>query len=224
MFAWLSSDLHPGRFSENKKTVKIPQHFPLKGTVSRDFLLLVFFMIQFPPSFRVFHLDRTNFFENSRRYSRVKVHHRYQRHRWQIFHRCQRHRRRNCRRYQPHRWQLMATISGCHQFPLCCWHRWQIIGTISGCIHLKVNLKAKIYIYVNSTTQRCQNKIIKIFLLEGFFHLPPVSLTPVPNLELWISPRMFEKIRNGPNGIIRGLGETGSIKNPEAKNLVTLSL
>jgi hypothetical protein len=31
-----------------------------------------------------------------------------------------------------------------------------------------VNLKAKIYIYVNSTTQRCPNKIIKIFLLEGF--------------------------------------------------------
>jgi hypothetical protein len=39
----------------------------------------------------------------------------------------------------------------------------------------KVNLKAKIYIYVNSTTQSCQNKIIKIFLLEDFFHLPPVS-------------------------------------------------
>jgi hypothetical protein len=49
----------------------------LKGTVSRDFLLLVFFMNQFPSSF----------FENSRRYSQVKVHHRYQRHRWQICHR-----------------------------------------------------------------------------------------------------------------------------------------
>jgi hypothetical protein len=35
---------------------------------------------------------------------------------------------------------------------------------VSGCRHLKVNLKAKIYIYVNSTTQRCPNKIIKIFL------------------------------------------------------------
>jgi hypothetical protein len=30
----------------------------------------------------------------------------------------------------------------------------QIMGTISGCRHLKVNLKAKIYIYVNSTTRR----------------------------------------------------------------------
>ncbi len=58
----------------------------------------------------------------------------------------------------------------CHQFRLCSWHRWQIIGTISGCRNLKVNLKAKIYIYVSSTTQRGPNKIIKIFLIEDFFH------------------------------------------------------
>ncbi len=43
-------------------------------------------------------------------------------------------------------------------------------------------------------------------------------------LELRISPRIFEKIRNDPNVIIRGLGETDSRKKPEAKNLVTLSL
>jgi hypothetical protein len=72
------------------------------------------------------------------------------------------------------------------------------MATISGCRHLKVNLKAKIYIYVNSTTQRCPNKVIKIFLLEGFFHLPPVLLTPVANLELRISPRIFVKIRKRP--------------------------
>ena len=41
-------------------------------------------------------------------------------------------------------------------------------------------------------------------------NLPPVSLTPVVNLELRVSPRIFEKIRNGPNGILRGLGETDS--------------
>ena len=34
----------------------------LKGTVSRDFLLLVFFMNQFPPRSRVFHLDHFEFF------------------------------------------------------------------------------------------------------------------------------------------------------------------
>ncbi len=56
-----------------------------------------------------------------------------------------------------------------------------------------MNSKAKIYIYVNSTIQRCSNKIIKIFLIEDFFHLPPVSLTPVVNLELRISPRLLEK-------------------------------
>ncbi len=35
----------------------------VKGTVSRDFLLLVFFMNQFPPSSRVFHLDRFEFIQ-----------------------------------------------------------------------------------------------------------------------------------------------------------------
>ncbi len=35
---------------------------PFKGTVSRDFLLLVFFMNQFPPHPRVFHLDHFKFF------------------------------------------------------------------------------------------------------------------------------------------------------------------
>jgi hypothetical protein len=84
------------------------------------------------------------------------------------------------------------------------------MATISGGRYLKVNLKAKIYIYVISTIQRCPNKIIKNFLITDFFHLPPVSKTPVVNLELRISPRIFENIRTGPNGILRGLGETDS--------------
>jgi hypothetical protein len=41
-------------------------------------------------------------------------------------------------------------------------------------------------------------------------NLPPVSLIPVVNLELRIFPRIFEKILNGPYGILRGLGETDS--------------
>jgi hypothetical protein len=61
-------------------------------------------------------------------------------------------------------------------------------------------------------------------MIEDFLHLPLVSLTPVANLELRISPRIFEKIRNGPYSVIRGLGETDSWKKAEAKNLVTLSL
>jgi hypothetical protein len=39
-------------------------------------------------------------------------------------------------------------------------------------------------------------------------NLPPASLTPAANLR--ISPRIFEKIRNDPNVIIRGLGESDS--------------
>jgi hypothetical protein len=35
---------------------------------------------------------------------------------------------------------------------------------------------------------------------------------------------IFEKIRNGPNGILWRWVETDSWKKPEAKNLVTLSL
>jgi hypothetical protein len=44
-----------------------------------------------------------------------------------------------------------------------------------------------------------------------------VSLTPVVHLELRISPRIFEKIRNGSIGILRGLGETDSWKKQKSK-------
>ncbi len=47
-------------------------------------------------------------------------------------------------------------------------------------------------------------------LLTPVANLPPVSLIPVVNLELRKSPGIFEKIRNGPNDILRGLGETDS--------------
>ncbi len=61
-------------------------------------------------------------------------------------------------------------------------------------------------------------------MIEDFFHLPPVSTTPVVHLELRISPQILEKIWNGPNVIFKGLGETDSWKKPEVKNLVSLSL
>jgi len=41
-------------------------------------------------------------------------------------------------------------------------------------------------------------------------NLPPVSLIPVVHLGLRISPRIFEKIQNGPNVILWGWGETDS--------------
>ncbi len=209
----------------------------LKGQCHETFCFWFFSWIIFPPAPEYPIRTVSNFFENSGRYSQVKVHHRYQRHRWQICHRCQGHRRQNYRRYQWHRWQIcrrcqlyrwqLATGNNdtggkfCHR---CQWHRWQTMGTISGCRYLKVNLKAKMYIYVIFTIQRGPNKIIKFFLIEDFFHLPPVSTAPLVNLELRISPRIFETIRNGPYGILRGLGETDSWKKPEVENLVALSL
>ncbi len=39
-------------------------------------------------------------------------------------------------------------------------------------------------------------------------NLLPVSLIPV--VHLYLRPRIFEKIRNGPNGILWGWGETDS--------------
>jgi hypothetical protein len=62
-------------------------------------------------------------------------------------------------------------------------------------------------------------------MIEDFFHLPPVSLTPVVHLELRISPRIFEKNRNCTNGILRGCwGKLIHEKNQKCENLVTLSL
>jgi hypothetical protein len=79
------------------------------------------------------------------------------------------------------------------------------MGLISGCRYLKVNLKAKMFIYVNSTIQRCPNKIIKIFLIEDFFHLPPVSSTAVVNLEL----RIFRKFSKKFETVLMGYSEAG---------------
>jgi hypothetical protein len=60
--------------------------------------------------------------------------------------------------------------------------------------------------------------------MEDFLDLPLVSTTPVVHLKLRISPRIFEKIRNGPDGILWGWGELIHEKKPEVENLVTLSI
>ncbi len=44
------------------------------------------------------------------------------------------------------------------------------------------------------------------------FFLSPVSLTPVINIHSRISPQIFEKIQNGPNVILGGLGDIDSWK------------
>jgi hypothetical protein len=54
----------------------------IKGSVTRDFRLQVFFM---NPGLCVFHWRGFNFFENSRRYSRMNVYHLWKRHRRKIY-------------------------------------------------------------------------------------------------------------------------------------------
>ncbi len=96
--------------------------FYLKGQCHEIFCFWFFGWISFPPGPEYCIRTVWNLFENSRRYSQVKVHHPYQRHRWQICHRCQWHRRQNCCRYQWHRRQI------CHR---CQRHRRQIFPPIS---------------------------------------------------------------------------------------------
>jgi hypothetical protein len=144
----------------------------LKGQCHEIFCFW-FFYEQFSPSPRVFHLDRFKFFRKFASQGAPPVS---TTPGWQIF--------------PPFSLVLLipaanlpavstipaanlpplstTPVANCHQYQQ---PQRQIMATISGCRHLKVNLKAKIYIYVNSTTQRCPNKIIKIFLLEGFFQV-----------------------------------------------------
>jgi hypothetical protein len=44
------------------------------------------------------------------------------------------------------------------------------MGIISDCLHFKIKLKTKIYLYDNSTTQKCPNKTFQTFLFEDFFN------------------------------------------------------
>jgi hypothetical protein len=121
---------------------------------------------------------------------------------------------------------LVSTTLGanCHLFQR---HRRQIMGTISGCRHLKVNLKAKIDIYVNSSTQRCSNKIIKIFLIEDFFHLPSVSTDNGGSLWTKNISANFRKNLKRPYWYTHGLGGNWFMKKTrswKSHGIVPLSL
>ncbi len=133
--------------------------------------------MSFPPAPEYPIRTVSNFVGNSRRYWQVQVHNQYQRHRWQIL--------------PPVSLVFLIQVANLEN-----------METISRCRLLKVNLKTKIYIYVNSTTQRCPNKNNKKISDRKFF---PFATAPtmVVHLEPRISPRIFEKNRNGRNGILR---------------------
>ncbi len=88
-----------------------------------------------------------------------------------------------------------------------------------------MNLKEKIYLYVNSATQKYPNKIIKTFLIENFFYLPPVLMTPVVRLKLQISPQILEKCETALMGYSGAWGKLiHERKKPVVANLAALSL
>ncbi len=76
--------------------------------------------------------------------------------------------------------------------------------------------------------------LVKIFWFFGYFPVTRINDTgdkifagvidtaeQFKNINSRISPRILEKIQNGPTGILGGLGDTDSWKKPEVENLVS---
>jgi hypothetical protein len=79
--------------------------------------------------------------------------------------------------------------------------------------------KYKLFTGVNDTDDKFFAGVV-----DTAEQLSPVSLTPVININSQISPRIFEKIQKGSNGILGGLGDTDSWKKLEVENLLFDSL
>jgi hypothetical protein len=184
---------------DKENTLAVAVEIKVKGTVSRDFLLLVFFMNQFPPSPRAFHLDRFEFF---RKFTEIFAS----------------QGAPPVAKLPPVSTTPVANLPPVSATP---------VANFSTIFASVIDTGGKFAAGVNDTGGKgkgknlymltllpkgVQTKLLKFFCLKVF------------SIELRISPRIFEKIRNGPNVIIRGLGETDSRKKPEAKNLLTLSL
>jgi hypothetical protein len=66
-------------------------------------------------------------------------------------------------------------------------------------------------------TQLSSSQKIKKIIPEKFSLLSSVLLTPLTNIHSRLSPRIFEKNGNDPNGILRGQGDTDLRKNLKSK-------
>ena len=188
-----------------------------------------FSWISFPQASEYTFTAISNFFENSRRYSRLKVHHRCQRHRWQmekIF---------NQKNFNNFIWSPLGSrgniyINFCLQVHFQVSAAWYCSHCLPPVSTTQGELVAKFAAGVVDTGGKFAAGVVDTggnlppVSLTPAANLPPVSLTPVVHLDLRISPRIFKKNWNDPNVIFRGLGEGDSWKKPEAKNLVTLSL
>ncbi len=168
-----------------------------KGQCHEIFDFWFFSWISFPqaPEYTIWAVS--NFFENSRRYSQLKV----------------------CHRCRWHRWQMQNIFNHKSFNYLVCTPR-EVEETYRNIFAFKFTLRSQQPNIVPFICHRCRRHrwqvslipaaILPPVLLIPVANLPPVSLIPVVHLDLRISPRIFEKIRNGPNGILWGWGETDS--------------
>ncbi len=173
----------------------------LKGQCHEIFCFRFFSWISFPPAPEYSIKTVSNFFENARRYLQLKVCHRCRQHGWQmekIF---------NQKNFNNFVWSPLGSrgniyINFCLQVYFqgspawYCSHYLPPVSTTQG------KLVAKFATGVVDTGGK-----FAIGVVDTGGNLPPVSLTPLVHLDLRISPRIFEKIRNDPNVIIRGLGK-----------------
>ncbi len=111
----------------------------------------------------------------------------------------------------------------CHRYQ---GNQWQIMGTISDCLHLKVNLKIKVFIYMLTVPTGVQSKYLKLFWLEIF------SICHQCQRHRWystpwvanISTNFRKKFETALMGYSGPWGNLVHEKKHEAKNLVALSL
>ncbi len=127
------------------KLIKWCVTIPLKGQCHEIFCFWFFSWISFPPAPEYPIRTVSNFFENSRRYSQVKVHHRYQRHRWQ-----------NCRRPVS-----MTPVANCHRYQQ--WEQYQAADT------LKWTWRQKCIYMLSLLSKGVPTKLLKCFWLKIFF-------------------------------------------------------
>ncbi len=141
----------------------------------------------------------SNFSEKSLRYSRLKVHHRCQRHQWQmekIF------KQKNFNNFvlAPLGSRANININFCLQVHFKVSAAWYCSHYLPPVLTTPVANLPPVSLIPVAT-------ILPPVSLTPVAILPPVSLTPVVNLDWRISLRIFEKIQNDPNVIFRALGE-----------------
>ncbi len=96
-----------------------------KWSLTPDFELRFFSWISVPQAHKYYNGAVLNFFENSRRYSRINVYCRCKQHRRKAFQRCQRHRRKIYRRCRLQNILTKFISNFFIFFRQCHWHRWQ---------------------------------------------------------------------------------------------------